>query len=115
MTQLTGKNSLIAGVMAAIGASACCVGPLVLLALGVSGSWVGNLTAMEPYRPIFIALTQVFMGLALRQLYFVPQVCAPDTLCSDPRLLKRQRLVFWTVAALILGLLAAPWFAPFFY
>lgn len=115
MTQLTGKNSLIAGALAAIGASACCVGPLVLLALGISGSWVGNLTAMEPYRPIFISLTLVFMGLALRKLYFVPQVCALGTSCADPLSLKRQRFAFWAVAALIVGLLAVPWFAPFFY
>ena len=57
MAKLTGKGSLIAGVLAAIGASVCCVGPLVLLALGIGGSWVGSLTAMEPYRPFLIGLT----------------------------------------------------------
>jgi len=31
LTQPTGKGSLVAGVLTAIGASACCVGPLVLL------------------------------------------------------------------------------------
>ena len=62
MAQLTEKGSLIAGVLAAIGASVCCVGPLVLLALGIGGTWVGSLTAMEPYRPIFIALTLLFLG-----------------------------------------------------
>ena len=80
--QLTGKTSLLAGVAAAIGASACCVGPLVLLALGIGGSWISNLTAMEPYRPIFIGLTLLFLGLAFRQLYLVPQVCAPGTPCA---------------------------------
>jgi mercuric ion transport protein len=60
MTQLTGKGSLIAGALAAIGASVCCVGPLVLLAFGIGGTWIGSLTAMEPYRPIFIGLTLLF-------------------------------------------------------
>lgn len=115
MAQLTGKGSLMAGVLAAIAASVCCVGPLVLLALGIGGSWVGNLTAMEPYRPIFMGLTLLFLGLAFRQLYLVPRVCAPDTPCADPRTLKRQRLTFWIVAALLFGLLAVPWFAPLFY
>ena len=50
MRQNTGSRTLIAGVLAAIGASVCCVGPLVLLALGIGGTWVGSLTAMEPYR-----------------------------------------------------------------
>ncbi|WP_347878635.1 mercuric transporter MerT family protein, partial [Pseudomonas aeruginosa] len=45
MAQLTGKGSLIAGVLAAIGASVCCVGPLVLLTLGIGGTWVAGLTA----------------------------------------------------------------------
>nr|WP_152736948.1 MULTISPECIES: mercuric transporter MerT family protein [unclassified Pseudomonas] len=115
MRQLTGKGSLIAGVLAALGASLCCVGPLVLLALGVGGTWVGNLTAMEPYRPFFIALTLLFLGLALRKLYLVPQVCTPGTPCADPRTIQRQRRLFWIVAALLLGLLAVPWLAPLFY
>lgn len=115
MAQLTEKSSLIAGVLAAIGASVCCVGPLVLLALGIGGTWVGNLTAMEPYRPIFIGLTLLFLGLAFRKLYLVPQVCAPGTPCADPRSIKRQRLRFWIVAVLLLGLLAVPSLAPLFY
>lgn len=115
MAQLTGKSSLIASALAAIGASVCCVGPLVLLALGIGGTWIGNLTAMEPYRPILMGLTLLFLGLSFRQLYLVPQVCAPGTLCADPHTLKRQRLTFWIVAALLFGLLAVPWFAPLFY
>lgn len=115
MAQLTGKGSLIAGVLSAIGASVCCVGPLVLLALGIGGTWVGSLTAMEPYRPFFISLTLLFLGLAYRRLYLVPQVCTPDTPCADPHTCQRQRLTFWIVAVLLLGLLAVPWLAPLFY
>lgn len=115
MARLTGSGSLAAGVLAAIGASVCCVGPLVLLTLGVGGTWVGNLTAMEPYRPIFIALTLVFLILAFRRLYVVPQVCLPGTPCADPPAIRRQRLVFWIVTVLVLALLAVPLVAPFFY
>lgn len=113
--QRAGTGSLVAGALAAIAASVCCVGPLLLLALGIGGAWVGNLTAMAPYRPIFIGLTLLFLGLAFRKLYMVAQVCAPDRPCVDPRTIKRQRLVFWVVAVLLLGLLAVPWFAPLFY
>jgi mercuric ion transport protein len=115
MARLTGKNTLIASVLAAIGASVCCVGPLILLALGIGGTWVGSLTAMESYRPIFIIITLFFLGLAFRKLYLVPQVCAPDTPCADPRTIKRQRLTFWIVAVLLLSLLALPRLATFFY
>lgn len=115
MARLTGKNTLIASVLAAIGASVCCVGPLILLALGIGGTWVGSLTAVEPYRPIFIIITLFFLGLAFRKLYLVPQVCAPDTPCADPRTIKRQLLTFWIVAVLLLSLLALPRLATFFY
>lgn len=115
MAALNAKGSLVVGVLAAIGASVCCVGPLVLLALGIGGAWIGNLTAFEPYRPLFIGFTLVFLGLTFRKLYLVPQVCAPGTPCADAQTLTRQRLIFWWVAVLLLGLVAVPWFAPLFY
>lgn len=115
MPYLSGKSSLIAGALAAIGASVCCVGPLVLLALGIGGTWVASLTAMEPYRPLFIGLTWVFLGLAFRKLYLIPQVCTPGTPCANPRTRQRQRLGFWIVCSLLLALLAVPRLAPLFY
>jgi mercuric ion transport protein len=110
-----GNGVLVGSILAAIGASICCVGPLVLLALGVSGAWIGSLTALEPYRPIFIGLTLLFLGLAFYRLYLARPVCTPGSACANPRMLKRQRLTFWIVAVLVLGLIAVPWFAPLFY
>jgi mercuric ion transport protein len=115
MTALDAKGSLAAGVLAAIGASLCCVVPLVLLALGIGGAWIANLTALEPYRPIFIGLTLLFLGLAFRNLYVIAPVCAPGTACADPKVLARQRTVFWVVVVLLGALLAVPWLAPLFY
>ena len=115
MVALNAKGSLVAGVLAAIGASLCCVAPLMLLGLGIGGAWIGHLTAFEPYRPLFIVLTLLFLALAFRRLYLVPQVCAPGTPCADPQTTRRQRLVFWSTAILLLALLSVPWFAPLFY
>ena len=108
------KSSLVAGVLTAIGASVCCVGPLVLLMLGIGGAWIANLTALEPLRPWFIAATLLFLGLAFRRLYLQPQVCEPGAVCAAPIVVKRQRLIFWVVALALLGLLSVPWLAPFF-
>ncbi len=108
------KGSLLASVLAAIGASVCCVGPLVLLMLGIGGAWVANLTALEPLRPWFIAATLLFLGLAFRRLYLQPQVCEPGSVCAEPIVLKRQRAIFWVVALALLALLSVPWLAPFF-
>jgi mercuric ion transport protein len=109
-----GRRSLAAGAMAAFGASVCCVGPLILLGLGISGAWIGTLTELEPARPYFIAATVAFLGLALRKLYLVPPTCSAGSTCADPRILGRQRLTFWIVGLSTLGLLAVPEIAPVF-
>lgn len=108
------RGSLLAGALAAVGASVCCVGPLVLLTMGIGGAWIANLTALEPMRPWLIAATLVFLGLAFRGLYLQPQVCAPSAACAQPSMLKRQRLIFWVVAVLLLALLSVPWVASSF-
>jgi mercuric ion transport protein len=108
------KGALVAGVLAAIGASVCCVGPLVLLTLGIGGAWIASLTSLEPMRPWLIAATLLFLGLAFLRLYLLPQVCDPGALCAEPIVLKRQRLIFWVVALVLLALLSVPWMAPFF-
>jgi mercuric ion transport protein len=114
-TTQSGNGFLVAGIFAALGASICCVGPLVLLALGISGAWISSLTALEPYRPIFIGLTLLFLAFAFYRLYLAPRACTPGSACAHPRTLKRQRLAFWVVTVLVLGLIAVPWFAPLFY
>ncbi len=103
------------GAAAAFGASLCCVGPLVLLALGIGGTWIASLTVLEPYRPVFVGLTLLFLGLAFHRLYVVPQACMPGAPCANPRTVRRQRLTFWVVGVPMLGLLGVPWLAPLFY
>lgn len=109
-TTATKNRSLIAAVVAAVGASVCCVGPFVLLMLGVGGAWIGNLTALEPYRPIFIGVTLVFLGLAFRKLYLVPEACEAGKLCANPVTRRNQRLVFWVVTVILAVLIAFPWY-----
>jgi len=114
-TTKTDNRSMIAAVIAAIGASICCVGPLVLLALGIGGTWISNLTALEPYRPIFIGITLVFLFLAFRKLYLVPAACAPGDACAVPATRRNQRLIFWVVTVLLIALLAFPYYGTVFF
>jgi mercuric ion transport protein len=108
----TATKQLWASVLAAIAGSLCCVVPLVLLTLGISGAWISRLTALEPYRPIFIGVMVVFLGLAFRQLYIVPARCAPGEACASPVLQRRQRHIFWVVVVGLAALIAFPWYAP---
>jgi len=107
----TATKQLCAGVLAAIVGSLCCVAPLVLITLGISGAWISQLTALEPYRPIFIGVMVVCLGLAFRQLYIVPARCPPGDACANPRLQRRQRQVFWFVVVGLAALIAFPWYA----
>jgi mercuric ion transport protein len=109
------KQAMIASVFAGIGASLCCVAPLVLLSLGLGGAWVANLAAFEPLRPAFLLLTLLFIGLAFRKLYLTPRTCEPGKPCADDATIRNQRVVFWMVTIPLLALLAFPWFAPLFY
>jgi mercuric ion transport protein len=108
----TATKQLWGSVAAAIVGSLCCVAPLVFLTLGISGAWISRLTALEPYRPIFVGVMLVFIGLAFRQLYIVPARCAPSEPCANPRLQRRQRQIFWVVVVGLAALIAFPWYAP---
>jgi mercuric ion transport protein len=100
--------------LAAILASTCCLGPLVLLMLGVSGAWIGNLTALEPYRPFFIAVAVVALTFAYRQV-FRPAACAPGEVCAVPQVRTTYKALFGLVAVLILIAVSYPYIAPLFY
>src|SRR6266851_5223734 len=58
----TEKLLAAGGVLGALAASSCCIVPLVLFSLGVSGAWIGNLTRLAPYQPYFIAATAACLG-----------------------------------------------------
>jgi mercuric ion transport protein len=100
------------GLLGALAASSCCILPLVLFGLGVSGAWIANLTQLAPYQPCFIALTIVFLACGYWLVYRSSRLaCADDALCARPlpnRLVKMS-LIFATilvVAALGVDLLA---------
>ncbi|HCC82323.1 MULTISPECIES: mercuric ion transporter MerT [unclassified Methylophaga] len=111
----SGRGSLIAGGIAAALASACCLGPLVLITLGISGAWVGSLAALEPYRPWFIGAALVAMVFAWRRIYRPAQDCQPGDVCAVPQVRTTYKVVFWIVALLILTALAFPYVLPLFY
>lgn len=111
----SGSGPLATGGIAALLASACCLGPLVLIMLGVSGAWIGNLTALEPYRPIFIGIALVAMFVAWRRIFRPVEACQPDEVCAVPRVRMAYKAIFWVVAVLVLIALVFPYVLPLFY
>lgn len=110
-----GRSALFAGGLAAILASTCCLGPLVLVALGFSGAWIGNLTVLEPYRPIFIGIALLAMFFAYRRIFRPVPACKPGEVCAVPQVRSTYKILFWMVALLVVIALAFPYVLPLFY
>ena len=110
-----GRGALALGGLAAILASTCCLGPLLLVALGFSGAWIGDLTVLEPYRPLFIGAALVAMVFAYRRIFGPARACEPGAVCAVPQVRTTYKVIFWAVAALVLVALAFPYVLPLFY
>lgn len=111
----TESAPLLIGGVAAILASTCCLGPLVLVALGFSGAWIGNLTAFEPYRPWFLAAALVALAFAWRRIYRPVQSCQPGEVCALSAARQAYKFIFWGVAVLVLSAMGFPYLAKYFY
>lgn len=111
----TGSGALLVGGLAAILASTCCLGPLILVALGLSGAWIANLTLLEPYRPFFIAGALVALFFAGRRIFRPTRSCQPGEVCAVPRTRRIYKIVFGIVSALVLVALVYPYVAKLFY
>jgi mercuric ion transport protein len=106
---------LLAGTLTAIGASACCLLPLILLTLGIGGSWLSSLSLLEPYRPLFIGATLLLLAFSFHRIYLAPRLGDPGSSCAPRNAIKRLRLAFWITSTIALGLIALPWLIPLFY
>ena len=96
--QKTTSPALVAAgsVLGAIAASSCCVVPLVLFSLGVSGVWIGNLAALAPYQPIFVVITLGFLGYGYYLVYRKPKAVRAETQACTRRGPRRTvRIALW--------------------
>ncbi|WP_036857932.1 mercuric transporter MerT family protein [Erythrobacter cryptus] len=104
------------GVIGAILASTCCVVPLLFVMLGISGAWIGNLTALEPYKPYFAGIALVFIGLGFRQVYFKAKpACVDGSYCAKPQTAVITKTALWLSTVVVLLALTISWWAPLFY
>ena len=119
--EATGRRSGIVlsagGILGALAASSCCVLPLVLVSIGVTGPWMGGLTALAPYRPIFIGLTLLMLGLGFYFAYRRPKrdACATDGSCGDTPSRRATKVLLWIGTGLIALGIGFPYAAPLFY
>jgi mercuric ion transport protein len=113
-----GGSALTLAGIAALLASGCCVMPLALVLIGVSGAWISQLHRLEPYSSWLAALALGSLGLAAWRLFRpAPNAgaCAADedVPCRSANVAARRW--FWAIAVLTLIPLLVPLAAPLFY
>ena len=106
-----GKWSLIGAVLSGVAATACCVLPLVLVALGGNGAWASRLAVLGAYRPLFVALTVVLLGFAFYRAYRPARAesCAAEGSCRILPSGGPSRIAMWIVSPPLLALVAFPY------
>jgi mercuric ion transport protein len=110
-----GGQALIAGGLSALFASACCLGPLVLIMLGISGAWIGTLTLLEPYQPLFAGAAVIALVVAARRIWRPAAACEVGQVCQRPMVNRSYKMLFVLVALLLSTSLAFPRIAHWFY
>jgi mercuric ion transport protein len=83
--------------------------------LGFSGAWIGNLSALEPYRPLFLGFTLIVLLLAGFRIFRPAKDCDVEGTCSTPCTRRIQKFLFTVVALLAVVAFAFPYLARFFY
>ncbi|HET6161293.1 MAG TPA: mercuric transporter MerT family protein [Dongiaceae bacterium] len=99
-------------VLAAIGASSCCVLPLAFAFAGVSGAWIGGLTALAPYQPIFLGIGALSVGSGLWRSYGRKQPACDGPQCGSPSSRRWTKAGLWLGAVLLMISATTKWWAP---
>lgn len=107
----TAKNGLLAagGILGAVGASSCCLLPLVFALTGISGAWIGSLTRLAPYQPIFLGIAGVSIGSGLWRVYRKPRQACAGPECGTPASRTVTKTVLWLAAILVIGAATTEW------
>lgn len=103
------------GVLGALAAGSCCIMPLALFMLGIGGAWIGDLTALAPYQPIFIAVTVIFLATGYYLVYRRRgAACADGKGCARPLPRRGVKLVLWAATILVASAIVFPYAARAF-
>jgi mercuric ion transport protein len=113
--QSAASNGLgVGGVLCALGAASCCVIPFALFLAGVSGAWISNLTALEPYQPIFAGISLGFIGYGAGRLRRNEHSACADGYCATQQSHLSAKISLWTAATLVAIAVVFPRAARFF-
>ena len=107
----TAKNSLLAagGVLGAVGASSCCLLPLAFALTGISGAWIGSLTRLAPFQPIFLGVAGLSIGSGLWRVYRMPRQARDGPPCGTTASRRATKAILWLSATLLIIAATTEW------
>ena len=101
------------GLLGTFAASSCCILPLVLFGLGVSGAWIGNFTQLAPYQPYFIAVTLAFLACGYWLVYRSSRLaCADGAACARPLPIRLTKAGLIVATVLVVAALGVDFLTP---
>lgn len=106
------RGSLAAAGISGLLASLCCVGPLVLVSLGIGGAAAGILVQFSPLRPVFVGIALAALGFAAWRIFRRPAAACESGVVCTPLHARRYKIAFWIVAAFVLISVTSPYFLP---
>ena len=66
------------------------------MTLGISGTWIGDLTALAPYQWLFVNATFGFLGAGFWSVHFKPKAaCEAGNYCASPTSERVVKTVLW--------------------
>src|SRR5262249_6518095 len=108
------KIAALGGIVAALVASSCCILPVALFSLGISGAWIGNLTQLAPYQPYFIAVTLAFIGTGYWLVYRSSKAaCADGEACARPLPSRLVKIVLLVATVIVIAAWSFDYIAPY--
>ena len=104
--------AVIAAIAGAVGAAACCILPLALFTLGVTGVWIGALTALAPYQPLFLTVAVAGLAYGFHRVYRRPKVVCGADGCARPLPRRAVTTARWLATGLVVAAAVYPYLAP---
>ena len=105
--------SSFGGILGAAAAWSCCIVPLILFSVGVSGVWIGNLTSLGALSTDLHRHRRGQPGDRLLPGLKAAD-CAPGTFCASPRSDRLTKPALWLSSVLVVLAVAFNYLAPIF-
>ena len=101
------------GVLGAIAASSCCILPLLFVSVGLTGTWIGGLSALAPFKPLVVTATLGVLGYGYYLVYWkTEEACAPDHACARPISTRIVKFLIWVATIVVLLAASFDYIAP---